>query len=112
MKKLEAVIQPYLLDDVKQALDKLGIDGMTVSDVRGHGRHNGHRQVYRGQEYTVDVLPQIKIEVVVSDDQVEELVTTVSAAVRSGIIGDGMIFISDLSDVVRIRTGHRGELAI
>lgn len=112
MKKLEAIIQPFLLDNVKKALDDLGVDGMTVSDVRGHSHQNGHRQVYRGQEYTVDVLPQIKIELVVSDDQLEDIVTAVSRAARNGTIGDDRIFISDLSDVIRIRTGHRGELAI
>jgi len=112
MKKLEAIVEPFLLDGVKEALNDIGIDGITVSDVGGHGRENGHRQIYRGHESVVDVLPQIKIEMVVSDEQLEDVLLAVTRAARGGSIGDGRIFVSDVADVVRIRTGHRGEFAL
>jgi len=112
MKKIEAIIQPFHLDQVKQALNDLGIDSITITDVRGHGRPNGQKQVYRGQEFVMDVLPQIKIEMVVPDEQSEDVVLAVSRAARSGDPGDGQIFISDISDAVRIRTGFRGDLAL
>ena len=112
MKKLEAIIQPSKLDEVKHALTGIGIDGMTVSEVRGHGRQKGHREVYRGHEYTVDFLPKIKIEIVVPSEQSEEVVEALSGAARSGKIGDGKIFVSDVADAIRIRNGQRGDLAL
>jgi nitrogen regulatory protein P-II 1 len=112
MKKIDAIIQPYKLDEVREALKKLGIDGITASEVRGHGRQKGHTEVYRGQEYTVDFLPKVKLEMVVSDDQVEELLDALCAAARSGRIGDGKIFVTPVEEAVRIRSGERGDLAL
>ena len=112
MKKLEAIIQPHKLDEVKEALIKIGVSGMTISEVRGHGRQKGHTEVYRGAEYKVDLLPKIKLEMVVLSANVNQIVETLTAAARSGKIGDGKIFISSLEDVVRIRNGERGESAI
>jgi len=112
MKKVEAIIQPFLLEEVKRALNDIGIESMMISDVRGHNLREGHVQVYRGREYLLDSLPQIRIEMVVPDEQSEDVVAAVSGAVRSGKTGDGKIFISDMADVVRIRTGHRGEFAL
>ena len=112
MKKIEAIIQPHKLDEVKEALIKIGVSGMTISEVRGHGRPKGHTEVYRGAEYKVDLLPKIKLEMVVLSANVNQIVETLTAAARSGKIGDGKIFISSLEDVVRIRNGERGESAI
>jgi nitrogen regulatory protein P-II 1 len=112
MKKLEAVIQPSKLDAVKEALHELGIQGMTVSEVRGHGRQKGHSEIYRGHEYTVDLLPKIKIESVLSDTLAEQAVAAVIKAARSGKIGDGKIFLSDVSEAIRIRDSQRGEEAL
>lgn len=112
MKKIEAIIQPFKLDDVKQALQAMGIDGMTISEVRGHGRQKGHTETYRGQEYTVDLLPKVKVEIFVPTARVEEVVKAVCDAARTGKIGDGKVFVSDVSDAVRIRNGDRGESAI
>jgi nitrogen regulatory protein P-II 1 len=112
MKKIEAVIQPHKLEDVREALKEIGIDGMTISDVRGHGRQKGHREVYRGQEYTVDLLPKVKLEMVVPDSRVEETVKTLAEAARTGKLGDGKIFISSIEDAVRIRNNDRGEGAL
>src|SRR3989440_10913244 len=112
MKKIEAIIQPFKLDDVKEALKAIGIDGMTISEVRGHGRQKGHREVYRGQEYNVDLLPKVKVEMVVPAERFEEVVKTLSAAARTGKIGDGKIFIFDVSEAVRIRNGDRGDAAL
>jgi nitrogen regulatory protein P-II 1 len=112
MKKIEAIIQPHKLEDVREALKNIGIDGMTISDVRGHGRQKGHKEVYRGQEYTVDLLPKVKIEIVLPDARVEELVKTLSEAARTGKLGDGKIFISDIADAIRIRNNDRGEGAL
>jgi nitrogen regulatory protein P-II 1 len=112
MKKIEAVIQPHKLDEVKEALIKIGVSGMTISEVRGHGRQKGHTEVYRGAEYKVDLLPKVKLEMVVPSANVNQVVETLTAAARSGKIGDGKIFISSLEDVVRIRNGDRGETAI
>lgn len=112
MKKIEAVIKPYRLDEVKEALAEIGISGMTVSEVKGYGRQKGHSELYRGAEYTVDFLPKIKIELVVDDAQVEQIVQTVSEAAHTGKIGDGKIFISDIEQVIRIRTGESGSEAI
>jgi nitrogen regulatory protein P-II 1 len=112
MKKIEAVIKPFKLDDVKEALQDLGVQGMTVQEVKGYGRQKGHTELYRGAEYVVDFLPKIKIEVVVAEDQLEAAIEAITAAARTGRIGDGKIFVSGLTDVVRIRTGERGRQAI
>jgi nitrogen regulatory protein P-II 1 len=97
MKKLEAIIQPFKLDDVKEALKGIGIDGMTISEVRGHGRQKGHKEVYRGQEYNVDLLPKVKLEMVVPDERSEEVIRTIVDAARTGKIGDGKIFVFDIA---------------
>ena len=112
MKKIEAIIQPHKLDEVKEALIGIGVQGITVSEVRGHGRQKGHKEVYRGQEYHVDLLPKIKFELVVPDTRLEEVVETIATAARSGKIGDGKIFVSSIEDAVRIRNGDRGEGAL
>jgi nitrogen regulatory protein P-II 1 len=112
MKKIEAIIQPFKLDEVKQALIGIGIDGMTISEVRGHGRQKGHKEVYRGQEYTVDLLPKVRIEMVIADDLADKAVETLAAAARTGKIGDGKIFVYEVADAIRIRNGDRGEAAI
>lgn len=112
MKKIEAIIQPHKLDQVKAALIAIGVGGMTISEVRGHGRQKGHTEVYRGAEYKVDLLPKVKLEMVISSASVNQVVETITTAARSGKIGDGKIFISSLEDVVRIRNGDRGEAAI
>jgi nitrogen regulatory protein P-II 1 len=112
MKKVEAIIQPFKLEDVREALKNIGIDGMTISDVRGHGRQKGHKEVYRGQEYTVDLLPKVKIEIVLPDNRVEELVKALGDAARTGKLGDGKIFVSDVADAIRIRNSDRGEGAL
>jgi nitrogen regulatory protein P-II 1 len=112
MKKIEAIIQPHKLDEVKAALIGIGVSGMTISEVRGHGRQKGHTEVYRGAEYKVDLLPKVKLEMVVPTANVNLVVETLTAAARSGKIGDGKIFVSSLEDVVRIRNGERGETAI
>jgi nitrogen regulatory protein P-II 1 len=112
MKKIEAIIQPFKLDEVKAALQGLGIDGMTISEVRGHGRQKGHKETYRGQEYQVDLLPKVKVEVVVPADRSEEVLAALSAAARSGKIGDGKIFVYDVAEAVRIRNGDRGAAAL
>jgi nitrogen regulatory protein P-II 1 len=112
MKKIEAIIQPSKLDSVKEALIAIGVEGMTASEVRGHGRQKGHREVYRGREYNVDLLPKVKLEVVVSDARVDEIVQALSAAARTGRIGDGKIFVYNLEEVIRIRNDDRGESAL
>ena len=112
MTKIEAIIQPFKLDDVKNALTGIGIDGMTISEVRGHGRQKGHKEVYRGQEYNVDLLPKIKIEVIVATSRSEEVLTALLAAARTGQIGDGKIFVSEIGEAIRIRNGDRGEGAL
>jgi nitrogen regulatory protein P-II 1 len=112
MKKIEAIIQPFKLDEVKEALNSIGIDGMTISEVRGHGRQKGHKEVYRGQEYQVDLLPKVKLEMVVPSSRSEEVIRTLGAAARTGKIGDGKIFVYDVSDAVRIRNDDRGESAL
>ena len=112
MKKVEAIIRHYKLEDVKDALSKAGIQGMTVSEVRGFGRQRGHKETYRGTEYTVDFLPKVKLEVVVPDPVVQTACDVIMTAGRSGQIGDGKIFITNLADVIRIRTGESGEEAI
>src|SRR5436190_23969361 len=112
MKKIEAIIQPFKLDEVKEALKAIGIDGMTISDVRGHGRQKGHKEVYRGQEYNVDLLPKVKLELVVSATRSDEVVRALTAAARTGKIGDGKIFVYDVAEAVRIRNDDRGESAL
>src|SRR3982075_1136422 len=112
MKKIEAIIQPFKLDDVKEALKAIGIDGMTITEVRGHGRQKGHKEVYRGQEYNVDLLPKVKIELVVASSRSDEVVKTLTAAARSGKIGDGRLFVFDVADAIRIRNDDRGEAAL
>jgi nitrogen regulatory protein P-II 1 len=112
MKKIEAIIQPFKLDDVKAALQGIGIDGMTITEVRGHGRQKGHKETYRGQEYNVDLLPKVKIEMVVASDRSDEVLNAVSVAARTGKIGDGNIFLFDVGEAVRIRNGDRGESAL
>jgi nitrogen regulatory protein P-II 1 len=112
MKKIEAVIQPHKLEDVKEAIKAIGIDGMTVSEVRGHGRQKGHKEVYRGMEYQVDLLPKIKIEMVVPDARADEVIRTLMTAARTGKIGDGKIFVYDVAEAIRIRNDDRGETAL
>jgi nitrogen regulatory protein P-II 1 len=112
MTKLEAVIQTSRLDRVKEALHEVGIEGMTVIEVRGHGRQKGHTEFYRGREYTVDLLPKLKIEMVVADDLVEKAVQAIATAARSGKIGDGKIFLSRIDEAIRIRNDERGEAAL
>jgi nitrogen regulatory protein P-II 1 len=112
MKKIEAVIKPFKLDEVKEALQDAGVQGMTVLEAKGYGRQKGHSELYRGAEYVIDFLPKIKIEVVVPDDMVNSVVDAIQAAARTGKIGDGKIFISDVIDVIRIRTGETGAQAV
>jgi nitrogen regulatory protein P-II 1 len=112
MKKLEAIIQPFKLDEVKEALHDLGVEGMTIMEVRGHGRQKGHTEVYRGQEYTVDLLPKLKLEIVIPASRFEEVLTKLTAAARTGKIGDGKVFVYDVAEAVRIRNDERGEAAL
>jgi nitrogen regulatory protein P-II 1 len=112
MKKIEAIIQPHKLDEVKDALLGIGVDGMTVSEVRGHGRQKGHTEVYRGQEYKVDLLPKVKMELVVTDARADEVVRTLATAARSGRVGDGKVFVTPVLDAVRIRNDDRGDAAL
>lgn len=112
MKKIEAVIKPFKLEDVKDALAEIGITGMTVSEVKGYGRQKGHSELYRGAEYVVDFIPKIKMEMVVDDSMVDQVVNTVVEAARTGKIGDGKIFITDITKIVRIRTGETDSEAI
>ena len=112
MTKLEAVIQPSKLDAVKDALMEIGVDGMTILEVRGHGRQKGHTEFYRGREYTVDLLPKVKVEVVLADELVEKAVAAIVGAARSGKIGDGKIFLSKIDDAIRIRNEERGAAAL
>ncbi|HEU5193049.1 MAG TPA: P-II family nitrogen regulator [Methylomirabilota bacterium] len=112
MKKVEAVIKPFKLDDVKEALTQLGVYGMTVTEVRGFGRQKGHTELYRGSEYTIDFLPKVKIEVVLPDELVDKVVTAIASAAKTGSIGDGKVFVLPMSEAIRIRTGEKGESAI
>jgi nitrogen regulatory protein P-II 1 len=112
MKKIEAIIKPFKLDEVKEALQEAGIQGITVTEAKGFGRQKGHTELYRGAEYVVDFLPKVKIEVVCEDDVVERAVEAIVTAARTGRIGDGKIFVSHIEEVIRIRTGERGEDAI
>jgi len=112
MKKVEAIIKPFKPDDVREALSAAGITGMTAIEVKGFGRQKGHTELYRGAEYVVDFLPKVKIELVLADEQVEECINAITTAARTGKIGDGKIFVSDVTRVVRIRTGEENEAAI
>ena len=112
MKKIEAIIKPFKLDDVREALTDIGITGMTVTEVKGFGRQKGHTEVYRGAEYAVDFLPKIKMELVVRDDQVDQVVEVIIETARSGKIGDGKIFVSHIEEAIRIRTGERADAAV
>ena len=112
MKKIEAIIKPFKLDDVKEALTELGVVGMTVTEVRGFGRQKGHTELYRGSEYTIDFLPKVKVEVVISDELVDKVVSTIVAAAKTGSIGDGKVFVLPMGEALRIRTGEKGESAI
>ena len=112
MKKIEAIIQPFKLEEVKEALKAIGVDGMTITEVRGHGRQKGHKEVYRGQEYQVDLLPKVKIELVVGDDRLDEIAAALANAARTGKIGDGKIFIYEVVQAIRIRNDDRGYTAL
>lgn len=112
MKKIEAIIKPFKLEDVKEALAEVGIEGMTVSEVKGFGRQKGHTEIYRGSEYTVDFLPKVKFEIVVADDRVAKTVAAIVAAAKTGKIGDGKVFVMPVEDSIRIRTEERGDAAI
>jgi nitrogen regulatory protein P-II 1 len=112
MKKIEAIIKPFKMEDVKEALTEIGVEGMTVSEVKGFGRQKGHTEIYRGSEYTVDFLPKVKFEIVISDDRVQKAVDVIVQSAKTGKIGDGKVFVLPIEDVIRIRTEERGESAI
>ena len=112
MKKIEAIIKPFKLEDVKEALSSIGVEGMTVSEVKGFGRQKGHTEIYRGSEYTVDFLPKIKLELVIPDEQVESAITTIVKSAKTGKIGDGKVFVSNIEEAIRIRTEEKGEQAV
>jgi nitrogen regulatory protein P-II 1 len=112
MKKIEAIIQPHKLEEVKEALKAIGIDGMTITEVRGHGRQKGHKEIYRGMEYQVDLLPKIKLEMVIPDTRFDEVVGTLVKSAHTGKIGDGKIFVYDVLEAIRIRNDDRGESAL
>ena len=112
MKKIEAIIKPFKLDEVKDALNEIGIQGMTVTEVKGFGRQKGHTELYRGAEYVVDFIPKIKIEIVTSDALAQKVVSAIENAAKTGKIGDGKIFVSSVEEVIRIRTGEQGETAV
>jgi nitrogen regulatory protein PII len=112
MKKIEAIIKPFKLEEVKEALEEVGISGMTVSEVKGFGRQKGHTEIYRGSEYTVDFLPKVKIDLVVGDDRVEPAVAAIVKAAKTGKIGDGKVFVSHVDEAIRIRTEEKGEGAV
>src|SRR6266496_4359294 len=112
MKKIEAIIKPFKLEEVKDALGEIGVEGMTVSEVKGFGRQKGHTEIYRGSEYTVDFMPKIKIEVVIGDDQLQAAVEAIIKAAKTGKIGDGKVFVSTIDEAIRIRTEEKGEEAV
>jgi len=112
MKKIEAIIKPFKLDDVKEALNEIGIQGMTISEVKGYGRQKGHKEIYRGAEYVVDFIPKVKIEVVVDSDQADKVVEKIMDAANTGKIGDGKIFVFEIEEAIRVRTGEKGSDAI
>jgi nitrogen regulatory protein PII len=112
MKKIEAIIKPFKLEDVKEALSSIGVEGMTVTEVKGFGRQKGHTEIYRGSEYTVDFLPKIKVEVVLADSQIADAVQAIVKAAKTGKIGDGKVFVSSIENAIRIRTEETGEQAV
>jgi nitrogen regulatory protein P-II 1 len=112
MKKIEAIIKPFKLDELKEAFSNIGLHGMTVSEVKGFGRQKGHKEMYRGAEYVVDFIPKVKVEIVANDDQIEQIIETIIGAVNTGKIGDGKIFVLPVEEVVRVRTGEKGKEAI
>jgi nitrogen regulatory protein P-II 1 len=112
MKKIEAIVKPFKLDEVKDALNEIGIQGMTVTEVKGFGRQKGHTELYRGAEYVVDFIPKIKVEIVIADSLAEKVVSTIERVAKTGKIGDGKIFVYSVDEAVRIRTGERGETAL
>ncbi len=112
VKKIEAIIKPFKMEDVKEALAEIGVEGMTVSEVKGFGRQKGHTEIYRGSEYTVDFLPKVKIEVVLTDDRAQKAVEVITRAAHTGKIGDGKVFVYDVEQVIRIRTDERGAEAV
>jgi len=112
MKKVEAIIKPFKLDDVKEALNEIGLQGMTISEVKGYGRQKGHKEIYRGAEYVVDFIPKIKLEIVIEDDRVEAVVEKIQQAANTGKIGDGKIFVLPVEEALRVRTGEKGKDAI
>ncbi len=112
MKKIEAIFKPFKLDDVKESLSKIGIQGLTVTEVKGYGRQKGHTELYRGAEYVVDFIPKVKIEVVVPDDRLAVVIEAITTSAKTGRIGDGKIFVSSVEDAIRIRTGERGDEAL
>jgi nitrogen regulatory protein PII len=112
MKKIEAIIKPFKLDDVKEALNEIGIQGMTISEVKGYGRQKGHKEIYRGAEYVVDFIPKIKIEIIIEDDWVDKVVDTIRNSANTGKLGDGKIFVLSVGEVIRVRTGETGKDAI
>ena len=112
MKLVEAIIKPFKVDDVRNALNEIGVQGLTVTEVKGFGRQKGHTELYRGAEYVVDLVPKMKLEILVSDDQVEAVIEAITASASTGKIGDGKIFVMPVSDAVRIRTGERGDASI
>jgi nitrogen regulatory protein PII len=112
MKKIEAIVKPFKLEEVKDALGEVGVEGMTVTEVKGFGRQKGHTEIYRGSEYTVDFLPKVKIELVIPDAQADQAVAAIVKSARTGKIGDGKVFVSDIAEAVRIRTAEKGEYAL
>jgi len=112
MKKVEAVIKPFKLNEVQEQLNEIGVKGITVSEVKGFGRQKGHTELYRGAEYVVDFLPKIKMEIIIHDEQVDDVINTITKSAQTGRIGDGKIFVTNLEDIIRIRTGERGEEAV
>ena len=112
MKKIEAIVKPFKLEDIKDALNEIGIHGMTISDVKGYGRQKGHKEIYRGAEYVIDFNPKLKIEIVAEAEKVDQIIETICKAARTGNIGDGKIFVMPVEQVVRVRTGERGNEAI
>ena len=112
MKKIEAIVKPFKLDDVKEALNEIGIQGMTISEVKGYGRQKGHKEIYRGAEYVVDFIPKVKIEIIVDTERADQVVEAIEKAANTGKIGDGKIFVFSVEEVIRVRTGERGKDAI
>ena len=112
MKKIEAIVKPFKLEEIKDALAEVGVEGMTITEVKGFGRQKGHTEIYRGSEYTVDFLPKVKIELVIPDSQADQAISAIVKGARTGKIGDGKVFVSDVSEAIRIRTAEKGEFAL